>query len=434
MSRVPDSRSADPQEIIADLRRQLEELAAELQARTAERDDLERQLTAAGEQQTATAEVLGVINSSPEDLGPVFNAVLEKALRLCGAVFGNLLTFDGDHFHGAAGVYSEPISGERELRREPFRPISNGPLDRLVRGENLVYAEDARSEIAYRTSPEYRQLVDAGGYRSMVYLALRKEAQLLGAIVIFFGESRPITDKQIVLLKSFAAQAVIAMDNARLLTETREALEQQTATAEVLGVINSSPGDLASVFEAILEKAHALGGASRGTLFLFDGEFFRQAASHGYPEGSKRPDAISVADDQRLAALAAGEQLIHVPDLAQLDDPIARSVVARGGVRTNLLLPLRKEGVLLGVLSCNRAEVRPFTEKQIALLQNFAAQAVIAIENARLLGELRQRTEEVAELNRGLEARVAEQVEELGRQSVETLSRSTTCRIDRLAR
>src|ERR1051325_11452756 len=181
---------------------------------------------------------------------------------------------------------------------------------------------------------------------------------------------------------------------AEALAERDQALERETATAEILQLINSSAGDLGPVFDAILEKAHTLGGASRGTLFLLDGEIFRAAASHGYPEElPDRPRTIAVSEDSRLAALVAGEPLIHVPDLRELDDPIARAVAERGGVRTNLLLPLRKDGTLLGVFSCNRTEVRPFTEKQIGLLQNFAAQAVIAMENARLITETREALE-----------------------------------------
>ena len=161
---------------------------------------------------------------------------------------------------------------------------------------------------------------------------------------------------------------------------------REAATAEILGVINSSPGDLAPVFDAILHKAHSLCGADRGTLFFFDAGVFRAAATYGYPE--------DLADRLRrgtsspiFAPLLEGARLIHYPDLTQIDDPLARAVSGRGGVRTNLLLPLRKDGRLLGMISCNRHEVRPFAEKEIALLENFAAQAVIAMGNALMTAQ-----------------------------------------------
>ena len=348
------------------------------------------------EQQTATAEVLGVINASPGELAPVFEAMLEKALRLCGASFGMMNTYDGKRFHRAADSGVPPAYAE--FRRRTQLELAYAPdtaPGRILAGEDVIHNDDLKAEEPYeRGDPNRRALVDLGGARSHLAVALRKDGRLLGHLGIYRQDLRPFTEKQIALLQNFAAQAVIAMENARLITETREALEQQTATAEVLGVINASPGELAPVFEAILEKAHALVGASRGTLFLFDGDVFRAAAAHGYPAGSRRPDAIRLADDLRLASLAAGEPLVHVADLTQLDDPIARAVAERGGVRTNLLLPLRKDNVLLGVLSCNRAEVRPFTDKEIALLQNFAAQAVIAMENARLITETREALEQ----------------------------------------
>jgi two-component system NtrC family sensor kinase len=179
--------------------------------------------------------------------------------------------------------------------------------------------------------------------------------------------------------------------------ERDEALAQQSATAEVLQVINSSPGDLRPVFDAILDKAHTLCGATRGTLFLFDGQTFRAAVTQGYPEDFANMLRQGISSSQTaFATLVAGARLVHIRDLTQLGDPVSRAVAERGGVRTNLLLPLRQDDTLLGVISCNRAEVRPFSENEIALLQNFAAQAVIAIENARLFNELRDRTDELA--------------------------------------
>jgi adenylate cyclase len=211
------------------------------------------------------------------------------------------------------------------------------------------------------------------------------------------------------------------MENARLLTETREALAQQTATAEVLQVINSSPGDLAPVFDAMLERATRLSEADFGTLWTFDGDRFRPAAGrgHGAAGPDTIPEGVRPAPGIPLGRLIAGENVVHVVDVATDDafqsDPVLRSRTTALGTRSALAVALRKDDVLLGAITASRKRVEPYSDKQIALLQNFAAQAVIAIENARLLDELRQRTEEVAELNRGLEVRVAEQVEELGR-------------------
>jgi adenylate cyclase len=258
--------------------------------------------------------------------------------------------------------------------------------------------------------------------RTGFLVALRKGDALLGAFRIFRQDPRPFSDKHIVLVENFAAQAVIAIENARLLTETREALEQQTATAEVLQVINSSPGDLAPVFDAMVHKAIRLCDAVSGVLWTCDGDRFVPVAVGGasrLAEWFRVHGPTRAATDTPGGRLLAGERVVHLADLRQdpayRAHPRYREIADISNSRTLVAVGLHKDDALLGMIAVNRHEVRPFSEKQIALLQNFAAQAVIAMENARLLGELRQRTEEIAGWNRELEARVAAQVEELGR-------------------
>jgi class 3 adenylate cyclase/putative methionine-R-sulfoxide reductase with GAF domain len=355
------------------------------------------------EQQTATAEVLQVINASPGDLGPVFDAMLEKATRLCGAAFGSLLMYDGEQFENVA-VLNVPEAFAEFVK--PGHSISFGPGTgpyRLLAGEEFVHIVDGREQEAYRRGdPAQRALIELAGATSWVTVALRKDDALMGAITVFRQEVQPFTDQQITLLQNFAAQAVIAMENARLLTETREALEQQTATAEVLGVINSSPGDLAPVFDAMLEKALHLCSSSFGFMADYDGEYVRVVAERGIPtklaEFHREPYGVAIGTP--MYRFLQGEEVFHIVDatndLSKLSSR-GQVYVDLGGARSFLAVPMWKDGGLLGCFLVFRQHVEAFSAKQIALLQNFAAQAVIAMENARLLGELRGRTHDLQE-------------------------------------
>jgi GAF domain-containing protein len=363
MSATPDSTLANPEELIADLRRQLAECKAE-------RDQCEAQ-------KAAIAEVLQVINSSLGDLGPVFDAILEKAHSLCGVAYGGLLVCEGEELRVVAAHGDAPyIETRREQGR--FHPPHGTPLWRLVHGEPLIHLADATTDDAYGNVPAYARVIDAGQVRTLLQLPLRKEDKLLGVITAYRQQVRPFTDKEIALLENFAAQAVIAMENARLLTETREALEQQTATAEVLQVINSSPGDLAPVFDAILEKAHTLCGADHGALQIYDGEFFRPAAMRGLPEpfAEQLRQGFRASGNPVGQGLLAGERFVHIPDLVATH-PELRAVTELAGTRTLLSVPLRKDGALLGVIVAFRREVRPFSDKQIALVLVSTAKAQV---------------------------------------------------------
>ena len=352
-------------------RRTVAELEDELEARTAERDAaLAREVAVAAErdealaQQTATAEVLSVINTSPGDLAPVFDAMLEKAISLCEAEIGTLWLDDEESIHASTTRGAPPAFADF-LKQNPTHSV--GPLNRRLRGsERFVQIDDLADTESYRDGqPLARASVELGGTRTLLMVPLPREGTLVGHFGIFRQEVRPFTDRQIALVENFAAQAVIAMENARLITETQEALEQQTATAEVLGVINSSPGHLTPVFDAILEKTHTLCGATLGSLFLIDGKLLRAAATHGYPEDLAQRWREGFVVPARL--LDDSIRWVHNPDLTLVDTPTARAVSGRGGVRTSLMLPLRKDGRLLGAISCNRQEVRLFSDKQIAL-------------------------------------------------------------------
>src|SRR6516225_6385314 len=427
MSPTPESTSADPAQIIADLRRANADLQARLDERTAERDALQRELGDAGDQQAATAEVLQVINSSPGNLQPVFDAILEKAMHLCDAAFGELRTYDGERFQSAA-IRGVPVAFA-EFRKHNAAPAGAGSLGaRVLEGQLVAHILDLKDEEPYRAGDENRRsLVDLGGARTALMASLRKDNDVFGFIILYRQQVRPFSDKQIALLQNFAAQAVIAMENARLLNELQDrtrdlqqSLEYQTATSDVLQVISRSTFDLQPVLDTLVTTVVRLCEADLGHLYRREGEGYRLAASYGLsPEYreflASRGRVVPVDRTSAIGRAVLERGVVHVDDVASDLEYRVQGTVAIGKVRTVVGVPLLREGEPIGAIAIGRRRVEPFTQRQIELVRNFADQAVIAIENARLLGELRQRTEEVAELNRGLEARVAEQVEELGR-------------------
>ena len=349
-------------------------------------------------QQTATAEVLQVINSSPGELAPVFDAILEKAHTLCDAAYGSLALYDGERFRAVAvNSVSEAFAGRL---REGFSAVGN-PAEALLHGAPFVHIPD----MAEMDHPMAQMAVELTGVHTSLGVPLRKDNVLLGVITALRQEVRPFSDKQIALLQNFAAQAVIAMENARLLTETREALEQQTATAEVLQVINSSPGDLAPVFDAMLEKAIRLCEADFGLMLTVDGAAARIVAERNVPAPlmdflTQYPPQIG--SDTFFGRAALGRSILHTADMRGetaygSGQPLTVTAVDLAGVRALLMAPLLKDDGVTGVFAIFRREVRPFSDKQIALLENFAAQAVIAMENARLITQLRQRTRDLQE-------------------------------------
>src|SRR5215469_3129685 len=382
---------------VAGGRRTVAELEAELERRTAELRKLTAERNEALARETAVAEVLGVINSSPGDLAPVFDAILDKAMRLCEAAFGMMGTIDGDELRtvSARGLPQAYV----EFRKDNS-PVHGPGRARILAGERVVHILDLRNEEFYRTAdPNRRAVVDLGGARTVLLVALEKDGVVLGHIGVYRQEVQSFSEKQIALLQNFAAQAVIAMENARLLTETREAVEQQTATAEVLQVINSSPGDLAPVFDAMLEKAIRLCDAAFGVLHTFDGKAVHAVALRNLPEAfAEYSLAEPLRSDPERSFMGRAifqRRTIHIADNAAEEPyrsrlPTAVAAVELGGIRTLLHVPLIKDDTVLGIFTIYRQEVRPFTDKQIALLQNFAAQAVIAMENARLLTETRE--------------------------------------------
>jgi GAF domain-containing protein len=353
-------------------------------------------------QQAATSEILRVISTSPADVKPVFETIVRNAVSLCGSLFANVFRFDGELLHFVAGHNVGPSYVELLRAKYPIRPDFSQVSGRVLLTKSLVHLEDVLAD------PDYDQrFPQAMGWRRMLGVPMLRQGDPLGAIVVGWAEPGPVPKAQEELLKQFADQAAIAIENVRLFDAERrrtreltEALEQQTATSEVLQVISSSPGELEPVFKAMLANATKLCEAGYGTLWLRDGDAFRTAALQGalpptWLEQWRSGTLYRPGPGRPLARLTKARQSIQIADL-QSDpsyiegDPLPRDGVDIAGIRTLLLVPMLKENELIGAVAIYRQEVRPFNDKQIALLENFAAQAVIAIENTRLLNELRE--------------------------------------------
>ena len=361
--------------------------------------------------------------------------MLKHATRLCEAKFGNLYRWDNGAFHIVV-THNTPRALVEARLRSPPRPNPKNLFGRIVATKTVIHIADFSAEEQEHFepgNPDQLAGVELGGVKTLLIVPLLKENELVGLFSLMRGEVKPFTDKQIALVTNFAAQAVIAIENARLLNELRErttdlteALERQTATSEVLQVISSSPGDLEPVFATMLEWAARICDATFGNIFRWDGDALHLIATHNTPPAladTRRRSPLRPHPNGPFDRVLKTRTVAHIPDLAAepmyLKQRVPSLVVAveLGGIRTLLLMPMLKENELIGVFSLYRQEVRPFTDKQIALVTNFAAQAVIAIENARLLKELRERTEEVEKLNQDLEERVADQVGEIERMS-----------------
>jgi GAF domain-containing protein/anti-sigma regulatory factor (Ser/Thr protein kinase) len=377
-----------------------------------ELQDRNRDLSEALEQQTATSEILRVIASSPTDLQPVLDTVIENAVKLAGAKQGHIRQYDGEFLRLVAHYNETPevIAG-----LTPSRPVPESLNGRAFLERKAVQRLDAQTDYT-QSGSNYQSPGYQAGARSALAVPLMREEDAIGTILIWRDFVQPFTERQIELVQTFADQAVIAIENVRLFKELQErnrdlteALEQQTATSDILRVISGSPTDLQPVMDVIAESAARLCESTDAQIQRVDGEFFRTVASHGPlpPTYDKRPLTRRAPGPRCII----DRETIHIPDLEAIretDYPDARGGRRAGSnpivLRTVLATPLLREGVAIGAIVIRRTEVRPFTDQQISLLKTFADQAVIAIENVRLFQELEARN---AELREALEHQTA---------------------------
>ena len=364
-------------------------LLNELRQRT---DDLSKSL----EQQTATSEVLKIISSSPGELEPVFNAMLENATRICEATFGNLLLREGTVFRSVA-IHSKK-GHANSWRRKPVLDLRDNPgipLDQVTKTNQVVHIPDLRTDQSYiEKNDRMVTLVDVAGARTHVTVPMLKEGELIGAISMFREEVRPFTDKQIELVKNFAAQAVIAIENTRLLNELRESLQQQTATSDVLKVISSSLNDLKPVFETIGQRAEKLCDAEISVISMVDGDHIRLVSINGVTEEGveavRRVYPMRRDDETVTARTIRSAAICHVPDV--LADALyqTKNAARVSGFRGCLGVPMIRDGQVVGAIFVARRQPGLFADSQVQLLKTFADQAVIAIENVRLFNETKE--------------------------------------------
>jgi GAF domain-containing protein len=385
-------------------------LFEEVQAKT-------RDLTEALTHQTATSEVLQFISSSPAELDPVFEAMLVNATRLCEARYGVMWLREGDAFRSAAIHGALPPAYIEQWRSGALvYPTPHSPLALVMQTRKAVQVPDMRQSRSYLDGdPLPVAAVDLAGIRTLLLVPMFKEDDLIGAIVIYRQEVRPFVEKQVNLVTNFAKQAVIAIENARLLKELRQrtddlsqSLEQQTATSEVLETISASAGELEPVFNKMLENATRICGAKFGTMTLYGEGGFRTVALYNAPQAyidSRLYRSFRPHSESGLFTVEKTHRTIQIEDIRTQPpymegDLNVRALADLAGARTLVIVPMLKDNELIGTITIFRQEVKPFSERNAELVANFANQAVIAIENARLLNELRERTKE---LTRSLE-------------------------------